>query len=214
VHQKLTTIIAILAITTIAHAGVYEHEVPFSGAVPGSQTVQLPKYDGSETLVSVVLFLDATAYAGSITWDNESDVLGDVLLGIGAEVTATAPDATMLVATPMTTGSQTGIGVDDELGAPDFTGTDTFTLNGGTSHDTDTKAASNFTPYMGAGMFDVDVDSTIATSHMAFGGAGNTQSTGGTTSGKIKVVYTTIPEPATISLLTIGGVAALIRRRK
>jgi hypothetical protein len=54
----------------------------------------------------------------------------------------------------------------------------------------------------------------VATAHVAYGGAGDIQYTGGTTDGKVKVVYTTVPEPATMSLLAIGGVAALIRRRK
>jgi len=212
-YKSLTIAIAVLALAAVAHAGVYTHEVPYSGAVPGSQTVQLPKYNGGETLVSVQLFLESNAYAGSITWDNESAVTTDVLLGIGAKVTATAPDATTLVAVPMTTGTSLGVAADNDGGA-DYIGTDSFNLLGGTSSDNDNKLATNLTPYMGAGNFNVLVAAVVETTISTTGGSGVSINTPGTTDGKVKVVYTTVPEPATMSLLAIGGVAALIRRKK
>ena len=217
-YKTLTIFTALLAVSA-ASAGVFPYEVTYNGSVPGSQTVQLPKYDGTETLLSVELIIESFARGGSIIWDNESEAISDVTLGIGAQVTAVGPDLTTLVAMPMHVGSQTGVGPDDEQGGPDFFGLDSFALTGGVGSDSD--QANIVDPlklvlYIGAENFDVDISALLATMHTASGGAGSVHPTAGTTDGKIKVIYTTenVPEPATMSLLALGGVAALVRRKK
>ena len=212
--RKLTILSVILAVTAASQAAFISFFTTYSGAVPGSQTVNLPKYNGTDPLVSVQLILESFAYSGSIVWDNESQTVTEVHLGIGAQVTATGPDATTLVAVPMTTGTDPAVGVDDEAGGPDFAGSDIFQLLGLTSTDSDSGFATNLALYQGADTFGVDIDAIVGTYLLAVGGSGDTQATPGTTDGKVTVIYETIPEPATMSLLAIGGVAALIRRKK
>jgi len=191
-------------------------DVPDAGT-----TVSLSQFDEATfgTLLSITLTLDATASAGSITWDNESDQETDVDLGIGGEVTAAAPSALTLVATPFQTGSATDVAADEvgESPDPDFAGPDSFSVTGGTGTDSDTDTLTNsadFGPYKGTGTFDVDISSIVKTMVLTSGGSGDTQSTAGKTEGKVTVTYEYVPEPATLALLGLGGVATLIRRRR
>ena len=211
--RTLTILGVILAITAASQAAFIPYDVNYGTSVPGTQTVQLPKYNGSDTLIGVQLILESFAYAGSIVWDNESDTPTNVTLGIGANVTATGPDLTTLVAVPMTQGNDPSVDADND-GTVDFVGADSFFLAGGTSSDSDSTFATNLSLYEGLGMFDIDIEAIVATLHLAVGGSGDVQTTAGTTDGKVKVIYKTVPEPATMSLLAIGGVAALIRRKK
>jgi len=190
-------------------------DVPDAGT-----TVTLPQFDETTfgTLLGVKLTLDATASAGAITWDNESTQVTDVDLGIGGEVTATAPSALTLIATPLQMGSGVGIAADEavEIPDPDFAGPDSFTVTGGTGADDDSATLTNpalFGPYIGVGTFNVDISSIVKTYVLTSGGTGDTQSTAGKTSGVVTVQYEYVPEPATLALLGLGGLGVLIRRR-
>ena len=192
--------------------------VPF----PSTALVTLPKFDPIlGTLTKVTLTLEAETSAGTIAWDNEADVPSDVTLGIGAEVTATAPSALTVVAVPLQVGSST---VDaDNDGAADFVGTDAFSVVGGTGSDSDsdmTTLAAALTFYTGPGSFDVDVGSVVSTFLSTTGGFGPIAPVPGVTEGVVTVLYeydTIVPEPSTILLATIGGLGLLIiygRRRR
>ncbi len=196
-------------------ADTVSYDTTFSGiSVGSSSSVSLSKFDPSlGPLQSVLLTLEANTSGGSITWDNESASETHVTLGIGATVTATGPDALAVVAIPLQTGESDVLA--DEDGDPDFTGDDAFTVSSGTGEDSDSDYATNFSPYIGAGeTFNVSLASIVETSVATSGGQGDSTSSGWVYGGKVTVTYTYTPEPAAMSLVAVGGLALLRRRRR
>lgn len=211
-------IVVMLSLAAVASAAPFDtiiDDATFGPTAVGSSvvTVYLDQFDPSMgTLESVTLTLDADVSAGTIDWDNEAGVPSDVTLGIGATVTATGPDALALVAVPLQKASST---VDaDNDGAADFIGTDAFSVTGGVGNDSDIANPAIFTSYLGTGTFSVDITSAVETYLSTTGGSGPIQSSSGLFEGTVTVEYNYTPEPATMSLLGLGGLALLRRRRK
>jgi hypothetical protein len=181
-------------------------------------TVSVDQFDPSlGTLLSVKLELLSYAVNGSIEFDNESQTGGEVTLLVGGDVTATAPNALTVVTLPRQT--HTGsVGADDESGTgnADFAGSDWLPMpNSVTGFDSDSATLTNpalFTPYIGTGQFNVTIVASFVAGYLA-DISGQTQSTEGNTYGEVKVTYEYIPEPATMALLSLGGLAMLRRRR-
>lgn len=171
------------------------------------------------TLTEVKLTLDATAFAGSISWDNEANIPTDVLiLAIGAEVTITTTFGDTVVAVPLQAGSMLGVDADND-GAADFIGTDSFTVAGGVgnaSNNAVLTAALDLANYTGFGTFGIDVAAIVTNILSTTGGFGPIQQTPGQTEGTVTVMYTynVVPEPTTALLLGGGLLVIALRRRQ
>ena len=216
----LVGVLSLVLAAAPAAAGTISYNTTYgpAGVPDAGTTVSLNQFDEATygTLTKVTLTLDGTASAGSITWDNESDVATDVTLGIGGQVTAVAPSALTLVVVPLQQGDGVGIVADDDGYPPDFAGADSFTVTGGTGSDSDSAVLTNaalFAPYKGTGTFDIDISSIVKTLVLTSGGTGETKPTAGVTSGVVTVTYEFVPEPATMALLLAGGLGALLRRK-
>jgi hypothetical protein len=178
--------------------------VAFSGL-----TVPLLKFDpGLGTLTQVTLQLGASTDSGSMAWDNEAGVSSDVTLGIGADLTATAPlSLIVLGATPRQVGSGTVDADNDDFA--DFIGTDAFAVTGGSGSDSDvgftTSSLSTFVSTFAGETFDTTLDSSVDTFLSTTGGFGPIDPVPGVTYGTVTVTYEyVVPEPGTLILMVMG----------
>ncbi|MBN1555819.1 MAG: PEP-CTERM sorting domain-containing protein [Phycisphaerae bacterium] len=184
-------------------------------ATGNGMVIQLNKFNSSlGNLTGIELYLECNAFSGVIKWDNESSSPTHVTLGIGAEVTAEAPDALTLIVLPLQEGDA-DVDADND-GDPDFLGSDAFAITGGSGNDTDSDNPADFDPYIGSGKFDVTISSVGKTQSGTTGGLnGELISTAGEYSGLVRVTYTyDVPEPMTLALLGGGGAVLFFRRKR
>jgi hypothetical protein len=205
----------LVGLSTSVVAGMVSYETDIDPTNVGSgSVVYLSQFNPAlGTLTSVELYLEADAFAGSITWDNESATPTHVKLGIGATVTANAPESLTIIIVPLQQG-EGDVVADNDGTPPDFTGTDSFTVTGNTGSDSDTSSPGSLGAYIGTGTFAVTLSSVVETFTSTTGGTGECASTPGQYEGKVKVTYTYVPEPATLTLLGAGAGLLLLRRRK
>jgi len=220
----------VLGLSVVAQAGTitYGPTLHNNGGPPfylsyNTGTFDVPRFLASspgDILTSVLLRVKVESYDGGHAVDNNSwSWSGDVTLGIGAYVGVQGPipaGGSRLTVDCRATETATG-SVTIDTGPPtDFIGPDSFSITG--HYATDTKADSrtaalDLAPYIGAGNVT-----------FAFTGNTSTYGTGPLPDGGDWVIfptykftttveYTFTPEPATLSLLALGGFG-LLRRRK
>ncbi|MCE5325077.1 MAG: choice-of-anchor E domain-containing protein [Planctomycetaceae bacterium] len=201
---------------TISYSNTYgPTSVSFSGLL-----VPLTKFDPAlGTLTKVTLQLNANTNAGSIAWDNEGGVASSVTLQIGATVKASAPlNLIAVTAVPVQSGSGS-VSADNDA-SPDYIGDDAFGVTGGTGSDSNsaftTSSLSTFIATFAGETFNATLESSIKTTLSTDGGYGPINPSPGLTDGTVKVTYeyTPIPEPVTMSLLGLGGLGMLLKRRR
>lgn len=207
----------LVGVSSVATADIVSYEADIDPTNVGSgSVVSLPQFDPAlGTLTGVELYLEAEAFSGTIIWDNESDTITHVSLGIGATVTADAPESLTIIVVPLQEG-EADVPIDNEPndGDADFAGTDTLIVTGNTGSDSDSASPSTLGAYIGTETFDVTISSVLETTTSTSGGDGECQTTAGQYDGKVTVEYTYVPEPATLSLIGAGLGALLLRRKR
>ena len=218
----------VLGLSVVAQAGTITYGPTLhnnSGALYlgyNTGTFEVPQFlDGpDDILTSVLLRVKVESYDGKHAIDNGSwSWSGSVTLGIGAYVGVQGPvpaGGSRLTVDCRATETATGSVTADHGGSTDFIGPDSFSMTGFYATDTQADsrtAALDLAPYIGAGNVT-----------FAFTGNTSTYGTGPLPDGGDWVIfptykftttveYTYTPEPATLSLLALGGFG-LLRRRK
>jgi hypothetical protein len=217
-NRLITIPIALLALAAVVQAGSISHTVPYGPlSIPDNSFVLVPQYNGTfGSLLSVKVELIADAAGGEVEWDNEDSVGGTVTLAIRSVITATGPNLSLQLSLPGQ--AATAAVLADSDGSPDYAGNDWSSVASGTEHGEASDTLTNialFVPYVGPGNFQVDLASLVFTKITTVGASGESRATNGQATGTVKVTYefTDVPEPATMGLLALGGIAALVRRR-
>jgi hypothetical protein len=223
---KLTLSALALTVLCAARAGaaISTESSTFNNVAIGAAPfiVNLNKFNPSlGALQSVEFKLELfNTNAGTLTFDNEGAALPSVTLNLGVDVKAKTGVALITTAelNPSTRGS--GPAGADSDAAPDFIGSDIFSINSGvlSGSNSTLRTASNFlTQFTQQGnphTYQVTISNLRTTSSSSL--AGPTQATGGTFSGRISAIYTygnlPIPEGSTALFGICLGVLASARR--
>lgn len=189
-----------------------------------SFTIMLDKFDPLlGQITKVTLTLNVNTSGSTMSFDNEAGSSGTVTLGVGTSVTATPDYLSQLTLNAAQSGGPTAVAADND-GAPDFVGTDSFTISGGigsgSDNDMSTLASilSSFVAQISPPdpQFATVISNSIFTSTSTSGIFGPISTSPGTFSGDLTVVYEYTPTPEPTSTLLLGSAGALMafRRRR
>lgn len=204
-----------LAITGVASALQVSDTQPYSLPVPTSNaSVAVSQFDdlgGTRTLNWISLELNSTIGA-STTGENDSASAGSLTMNLSGNVTADLFTLSTASLVNTSAGPQSVSATDGITGSgPDYFN---FGLVSGSDSDTDT-ILSGFAPFIGLGTINITIN---ANGGFNISGVSNStlQVANFGADGTVKVIYdyTQVPEPTALSLLSLGGLALLRRRRR
>jgi hypothetical protein len=190
-----------------------------------TDTFLVPRFDdlgGSLTLTKVTLTVKVESRGGKQEFDSEGLSSATITLGIGASVRVKGPDpglGSRLIVIPDASETLTGFVTADTDGIPaDFVGTDSLSITGVFSTDTQSgfrTSALDLAPYIGTGDATYEFDGHTSTKGTSALPDGADRVTFGTTRFDfiVTVTYDFVPEPTSLSLLALGGLVLLRRRR-
>jgi hypothetical protein len=219
--QAVFMVLSIFIITSAAMANTIIQKQDFNGILNFSRILTFNKYNTSETLTSVSISLNLRIKGGTLIIDNDGDssVSGTLKFGISGNVNSTEVNLPIsLLSTKLcysqafNLDSNTGDGKGDYDPSP----TDGMQFTGSNnSGDVPAFVENTFwNDYIGTGTYNVAVSIISLVDYGNFDDIEYAITTPVSTNGYIEVVYTCIPEPATITLLTFGVLAVPKRKRK
>lgn len=211
---RMAVVVAMGALALNAGAGIYTQTLTYGPESPTySGSLVFNQYSGSETVTQVVVRATLTANNYSMTADNEGQAQSNLSYTLGTKnITYLAPvDETRVLSA--TTSGTFSLGADDGDGTGVQTdGTDwaQFTATGLETVWTKTYTAG-ITGFIGSGTFNWNYE---VNSNYSVSGGPTLLVTTGTGGGQMQVTFYTIPEPATMSILAMSGLAFVVRRRR
>lgn len=179
---------------------------------------------GAYTLNSIQILFSLTSSGGQLILDNDSTEPASGTFAFGAKGNISSADVGLLktgLIVPVvaqldaTHSSAFSLSGDPSPVPNDYNPapTDGMLYTGGTESDSDSGfiASLLFPGYTGTGTYDIDV---TVLQWSDFGSIGGIEYavTPVTASGEVTVIYNYVPEPATISLLTVGALAFIKRK--
>ena len=202
--------------------------ITYSGTPNLSQALTFDKFDtlgGTRTLQSIQVIFNLNSNGGTFILDNDSAQAAAGGFEFGAKGGISSTDVALLNSAfqPVTvdldalhTGSFSLAGdLNPISGDYNPAPNDGMQYNGTAEFDADSGfiASALFAQYIGTGTFDIDI---AVIQWQDFGGISGIEwaVTPVNVEGSVEVIYTYVPEPATMSLLSIGGLTLLRKRRK
>jgi hypothetical protein len=216
----------VLAICTAAQAGVISQTQSFSGTPNFSQGLSFDQFDtlgGTRTLSSIEVILDLNVDGGQLILDNDGIDPAAGLFEFGGKATLSSTDvalggvpgtAAALHSDTFNLAGNIGDGPTDyDPSAPDG-----MIYLGGPESDSKSGFVNSLfwtagtKGFIGTGTYIVDLDATQWSQYGSIGGI-EYAVTPVVAGGSVKVIYTYVPEPASLSLLGLGAAALLKRGR-
>ncbi len=222
--------LAVLAVcAAAAPAAMITQTRTFSGIPDFQSILNFDSFDtGLGTLLGVTIWVDVDVTSGQAIVDNESDSLASVTVDFSADAAASSAGevffptttANAAISQSLQLGPDDGDGNSIDPASPDGAAVSLNSASGSmmtsmlaSASTQQATQVSTFTDLLAGADYDILLDSsTIFQIYGASGVAGGF--TPANVAGEVTVQYNYVPEPATMSLLAIGGVAALKRRRK
>jgi hypothetical protein len=192
----------------------------FNGILDFSRTLTFNRYNASETLTSISISLNLQINGGSLIIDNDSNdsALGTFEFGENAMLNSTD---VLLTGGPGPAQAYNflsiNLGGNFDDGVNDFSPNppDGNVYNGGIVPNTQSGLidSSCWSQYQGTGTYDIMVGVSLQTHYTGTGYVEYSLTTPISVTGYVEVVYTCIPEPATVVLLAFGILAILRKNR-
>lgn len=205
----------VLAATSVGLAAPLQTETETYGpAAPSySDLLTFNQYSGANCgLVRITMRADSTG--GSVSLDNEGEDPATATYDFGIRSTlASTTLASDVVLNALNSGSASLAADDGDLASTvEVDGLDSALINGQPVSDQQILefTGTDMAPFLGSGTFDVDAYVTSIASITGGVNFTNIVSDGG---GLVTVEYF-VPEPATMGLLTLGGLGLLVRARR
>lgn len=200
----------------------------FSGTPNYQRTLAFNEFDdlgGTLTLQSIQVSVLLNVGGGRFILDNDGEQGASGTFEFGAKGDISSTDVSLVDATlqPVTAELQAvhsqsfSLDPNQGDGPNDFdpSSPDGLQYDGGAETDSDSGFIGSlvFSQYIGTGTYDIDVD---VTQWQDFGGISGIEwaVTPVTASGNVTVKYDYIPEPASMSVVCLGGVLTFLRRRR
>jgi len=186
----------------------------------------LPQFDdwgGTRILEAVTLRVRADFFGGSNSLDSESLFAGTASVMIGSGLFVDAPlSLSVSLVQPSESSGDMAVTADDEAGFPDFVdaggGDDCVSVAGQDVTDVQSIALTNppddLSAYIGSGTITISFSSSITSMASATVGPTWAYVDAPTFCFDAEIIYTYVPEPGTMSVLALGGLAIVRHRQK